>query len=202
MTNWLLPPTAALIVIDVQRAIDAPEWARWGPRNNPRAEARIARLLDAWRQTGRPAIHVRHESREPNSSYRPGQPGVEFKPEVAPRPGETIIVKHTNSAFIGTRLEETLRSLQTDTVVLTGVITNNSVEATARMSGDLGFHTWVVEDATATFARIDHDGAFWSADQVHALSLANLDGEYARIVRTEEVLLACGTTPRASTPLA
>ena len=74
-------------------------------------------------------------------------------------------------------------------VVITGVITNNSVEATARMSGNLGFPTIVVSDATATFGRRDYAGTWRSAEDVHAMSLANLEGEYARVLSAREVLL-------------
>jgi nicotinamidase-related amidase len=181
-------PNATLVLIDVQRAIDDSAWARWGGRNNPDAEANIARLLRAWRATDRPIVHVRHESRDPQSTYRPGQPGAEFKPEAAPAPGERIVVKHTLNAFIGTGLERELRAAGVRTLVIVGVITNNSVEATARMAGDLGFETWVVSDATATFARPDYSGRLRTAQEVHAMSLANLEGEYARIASTYEVL--------------
>ncbi len=47
---------------------------------------------------------------------------------------------------------------------------------------------WVVSDATATFARPDYDGILRTAAEVHAMSLANLDGEYATIATTEEIL--------------
>jgi len=104
-----------------------------GNRNNPQAEANIGRLLAAWRRTGRPVIHVRHISREPLSTYRPGQEGCEFKAEVQPLKGERIITKHTNSAFIGTELEALLRNDGISTLVICGVITNTSVGATARM---------------------------------------------------------------------
>jgi nicotinamidase-related amidase len=186
----VIPPNAALIIIDVQQAIDHPQWARRGSRNNPQAEDRIAQLLAAWRNTQRPIFHVRHMSREPESPYRPNQPGNDFKPQVAPRPNERIVEKSTNSAFIGTALEAKLRSDAIDTLIITGVITNNSVEATARMAGNLGFTTIVVSDATATFARPDFNGVLRSAEEVHAMSLANLKDEYAAIMTTAEVLAA------------
>jgi nicotinamidase-related amidase len=175
-------------MIDVQRAIDDPRWARYGPRNHPEAEENMARLLEAWRGRGLPVFHVRHDSTEPESTYRPGQPGNDFKPVAAPRPGETLIVKHTNSAFIGTDLEDRLRAAGCDRLVTAGVITNNSVEATVRMAGNLGFDTWLVEDACFTFARPDRTGRVWTAEEVHAISLANLDGEYCRVVTTDDVL--------------
>jgi nicotinamidase-related amidase len=180
-----LANNAVLLIIDVQKAIDHPSW---GVRNNPQAEANIARLLAHWRRSGRPVIHVRHESREPMSTYRPGQTGCHFKDEVLPLSQETVITKQTNSAFIGTALETRLRADGIDQLVICGVITNNSVEATARMAGNLGFTTFVVSDATATFAKRDYSGRMWSADDVHTMSLANLEGEYATIVSTSDLL--------------
>jgi len=146
------------------------------------------RLLAAWRARKMPIIHIRHDSREPNSHYRPGQPGNEFKPEVAPLPAETVIPKHTNSAFIGTRLEGLLRERGYGTLVVAGVITNNSVEATVRMAGNLGFDTYVVADACFTVDKRDLTGELHPAERVHALSLANMHGEYATVVESKDIL--------------
>jgi nicotinamidase-related amidase len=82
-----LPREAALIVIDVQRAIDHPSW---GERNNPGAEKNIAALLAGWRASKRPVYHTRHDSIEPTSHYRPGQPGNDFKPEAQPVSGADV----------------------------------------------------------------------------------------------------------------
>lgn len=182
-----LPRQAALLVIDLQQAIDHPSW---GERNNPEAEKNVALLLDRWRATNRPIYHIRHDSTEPHSYYRPGQPGHDFKSEARPREGETVIAKQTNSAFIGTDLEARLRVANQMLLVVTGVITNNSVEATVRMAGNLGFDTFLVEDATFTFGRKDWTGRFRTAAEVHAMSLANLDGEYCTIVSATTVLRA------------
>lgn len=182
-----LPGHAALIAIDLQKAIDH---SSWGERNNPGAERNVAALLAAWRRTGRPVYHIRHDSREAASHYRPGQPGHDFKPETAPAAGEAVIAKETNSAFIGTDLEARLRAGGQTLLVVTGAITNNSVEATVRMAGNLGFDTYLVEDATFTFGRRDWRGRWRTAEEVHAMSLANLDGEYASVVATREVLEA------------
>lgn len=181
----MLPLNAALLVIDVQKAIDHPSW---GVRNHLQAERNIAGLLAGWRRTGRPIYHVRHDSLEPDSHYRPGQVGNEFKPEAAPLDGETVIVKRTNSAFIGTALEARLRAAGQTVIVAAGVITNNSVEATVRMGGNLGFDVRLVEDAAFTFGRKDWDGVFRSAQEIHAMSLANLDGEYCTVTNTAAVL--------------
>ena len=178
----------ALVMIDVQKAIDHPSWARYGPRNHPQAEARMARLLGEWRRRELPISHVRHDSREPGSHYRPGQAGHEFKAEAQPLPGERVIGKQTNSAFIGTGFEEVLRKAGHTVLVMAGVITNNSVEATVRAAGNLGFETYLVEDACFTFARPDWEGRLRAAEEVHAMSLANLDGEYCTVIQTEAAL--------------
>jgi nicotinamidase-related amidase len=183
-----LPVDAALILIDMQKAIDDPRWATEGPRNNPDAEDNVASLLRHWRETGRPIIHIRHDSREPKSAYRPGQPGNDFKPEAMPLPGETVIAKQTNSAFISTDLEAQLRARGVRDLVVAGVITNNSVEATVRMAGNLGFTVHLAEDACFTYARRDYRGHLRSAEEVHAMSLANLDGEYCRVTTAAEIL--------------
>ncbi|MBS1856898.1 MAG: cysteine hydrolase [Acidobacteria bacterium] len=176
---------SVLIPIDLQKAV---EHSSWGERNNPGAEANVARLLAVWRTRGWPVYHVRHDSKEPGSTYRPGQPGHEFKAEAAPLPGEIVIAKQTNSAFIGTDLEARLRAGGHTRLVIAGVSTANSVEATVRMAGNLGFDVRLVEDATFTFARRDWQGRARTADEVHAMSLANLHGEYCTVVTTDEVL--------------
>lgn len=179
--------TPALILIDVQKAIDDPKWRKDGDRNNPGAEGNIARLLKTWRVRQWPVYHVRHDSTEPDSPYRPGQPGNDFKPEAEPLAGETVIVKQTNSAFIGTALGAKLRAADHHKLAICGVITNNSVEATVRMAGNLGFETWLIEDACFTFGK-----SRWTAEEVHTMSLANLDGEYCRVIRTEDAIALVG----------
>lgn len=177
-----------LIIIDVQKAIDSPYHAAEGPRNNPEAEKNIACLLTAWRKANLPILHIRHDSTFATSDYRPGQAGNHFKAEVQPWPNETIIAKKTNSAFIGTDLEKYLRRNDLNYLVVAGVSTNNSVEATVRMGGNLGFTICLIEDACFTFARRDYQGTLRSAQEVHAMSLANLKDEYCSILKTTEML--------------
>lgn len=174
-----------LLLIDLQRAIDHSDW---GIRNNPGAEDNAARLLGHWRAQGWPIIHVRHDSSDPHSYYRPGQPGHDFKLETSPLAGEDIVAKTTNSAFIGTDLQARLLREGCPGLVVAGVITNNSVEATVRMAGNLGFPTWLAEDACFTFGRRDWNGVWRSAEDVHAMSLANLDGEYCTVIQSRDLL--------------
>ena len=184
-----LPQDAALIIIDVQQGLDDP---KYGPRNNPQAEENMARLLAAWRETGRPIYHIQHMSREPQSPLRPGLPGNAIKPMVQPRSDEPVITKDGNSAFIGTDLEARLRRAGQQTVVLIGLTTEHCVSTTARMAGNLGFTTYVVGDATATFDKRGPDGTFYPAETVHGVSLASLHEEFATVVDTATVLQELG----------
>lgn len=178
-----------LMVIDLQQAIDDPSW---GVRNNPNAEVRVGELLAAWRSKRLPILHVRHMSTDPQSTYAPRQFGNEFKEVAVPLPGEEVLEKESNSAFIRTGLDARLRARGVSQIVIAGVITNNSVEATARMAGNLGYETVVVADATFTFGRQDFAGLYHPAALVHNLSLANMDGDYATVLFTEQVIGGLG----------
>lgn len=74
-----------------------------------------------------------------------------------------------------------------DTLVFAGVLTQNSLETTVRMAANLGFAPYVAAEATSADDLGDLDGRHWSAAEVQALSLANMNGEYATV--TEGVAL-------------
>jgi nicotinamidase-related amidase len=175
----------ALILIDMQRAMTSSALPK---RNNPNAEKNILKLLRVWRNGSRSVVHVRHISREPQSVFRPGQSGVEFQDDLAPLSSEHVLEKNVPDAFVNTGLERWLHARGVESVIIVGVSTNNSVEASARSAGNLGFKTVVVSDATFAFEKKDYAGVLRSADEVHAMSLANLEGEYAKIVTTQELL--------------
>ena len=174
-----------LLVIDMQVGMT---WPSSGVRNNPQAEANIARLQAAWRHAGAPVVHVRHRSRTPGSPFWPGQPGVEFQPALAPRGGEPVFEKQVPDAFVHTGLAPWLQAHSHGALVVVGVSTNNSVEATARSAGNLGFQTRVVSDACFAFDKTDLRGVPHAAEEVHQMSLANLHGEYATVIDTAAAL--------------
>jgi nicotinamidase-related amidase len=178
-------PLPCLIIIDMQKGM-ANTIAEL--RNNSQAEENIAQLLQAWRAANAPVVHVRHISRSPDSPFAPGQSGVEFQEALHPLRHEHVLEKNVPDAFINTALERWLRVRELNRIVLGGVSTNISVECSARTAGNLGFDTVVVSDATFAFQMRDYAGRMHSADEVHAISLANLSGEYATIMDTRMVL--------------
>jgi nicotinamidase-related amidase len=180
--NTVLP---TLVIIDMQKAMASPSA---GPRNNPSAEGNIAALLKAWRKVGGTVVHVRHMSRTPGSPFWPGQTGAEFQDALAPLPSEHVVEKNVPDALVNSGLEKWLRVRAITKLVIAGVSTNNSVEATARTAGNLGFETQVVADATFAFDKVDYHGTHRTAEEVHAMALANLEGEYATITTTQRWL--------------
>jgi nicotinamidase-related amidase len=187
--NQSSPSRTALIVIDVQRAFDL--WEAAGKRrNNPNAINRIVELLAAFRLGRMPIFHIRHQGTKPNSSFLPESAGYPVKDEAREIEGEPVLVKRVNSAFIGTDLEHRLRAAGIETLVICGATTNHCVETTTRMAGNLGFDAWLVRDATWTFDRVGPDGDEHSAEEIHAMTLANLNGEFARIISAAEAIAA------------
>jgi nicotinamidase-related amidase len=189
-----LRANTALLVIDVQEGFDHPKWGR---RNNPDAENNIARLLAAWRAANMPVYHVVHLSLIHGSPFTPDMSGTRIKAIAAPLKGEPVIYKNVNSAFIGTTLEAQLRERNIHHLVITGLTTDHCVSTTTRMAGNLGFEVICVEDGTATFERTAPNGQHYCAQEMHNVNLASLDGEFATVVTTADILDAMPKAPVA-----
>ena len=181
------------MIIDAQDGIN--EESHWGGnRNNPQAETNISTLLTHWRKWNAPVIIVQHCSVASSSPFRPEHSGNKLMTFVELLPNEKLVQKSTASAFIKTDLYQYIEHKKIEGLVVTGFVTNNSVEATARNAGDSGINTTVVSDATACFDKVALNGKKYSSEDVHQLSLANLRDEYAAIKTTEEVLAALKST--------
>ena len=180
----------ALLVIDMQLGFDDP---RWGRRNNPNAESNGLRLLAHWRASRWPVVIVRHDSTNPQSLLRPGQPGNNLKPGFEPLPDELLVSKCVNSALIGTTLEAWLRERDILGVTVFGITTDQCVSTTVRMASNLGLRTTLVEDACACFGQTTPDGRSLDAEALHLAHITTLNSEFARVVRTDMLI-------RTSTP--
>ncbi|WP_216827345.1 cysteine hydrolase family protein [Alkalihalobacterium elongatum] len=175
----------ALIIVDVQKAFDD---KKWGVRNNPNAEENISKILKVWREKNWQVIYIKHTSDTPSSVLHPNNKGFAIKEIVKPIDGECIITKKVNSSFIDTNLEEFLKGKKITTVVITGLTTPHCISTTTRMSGNLGFDTYLISDATAAFGMIGHNNKFYDAETVHEISLATLHDEFATILSTEQLI--------------
>ncbi|MDG4719271.1 MULTISPECIES: isochorismatase family protein [Thalassospira] len=183
----LLDTSSALIVLDVQKAMDHP---RWNAKNNPGYADVIAKLLAAFRSENLPVIHIRHEDANPASSFYVNGPGQPFKDEVTPRDGETVIAKQQNCAFVGTPLEQHLRDHGIKRLIFTGVVIHNSLDVTIRMAHCLGFENWLPLDATTAIDVTDANGRTFPAQDVFDLYAAVLASEYCQLTDSTAVLSA------------
>ncbi|MBT6493738.1 MAG: cysteine hydrolase, partial [Planctomycetaceae bacterium] len=97
--------------------------------------------------------------------------------ELAATDRELVIDKNASSAFNGTGIDQLLRNLNLETLVVTGMATDMCVETTARDAADRGYNVIVVEDATATFFP-DH----------HRAALSAMARVYTKVWNTDQVL--------------
>lgn len=181
------PLSPTLVVIDVQDAFrhDRDEGYPWA---NPDAPQKIAAMIAAFREHGLPVVHVHHHGSDPTDGFHPDNPLSAPMAEATPAPGEVVVIKHGSSAFIGTGLEDMLRGAGQEKLVIIGGAANYCVESTSRMAGNLGFDTTVVGDALINFQKTLRDGRVLSPEDVLEVVLANLDGEFARVVSSAELL--------------
>jgi maleamate amidohydrolase len=179
----------AVLVIDLVRAYTDPD----GPFALPSPEAAVAAaasLVTAARTTGYPVVWtaVRYTAGLADGGlfavkvpalacFTEDAPGGWGELVLEPQPGEPVVVKQYASAFFGTSLAATLRTLGVDTVVVAGVSTSGCVRATAMDALNSGFRPQVVRDACAD-----------RSEALHLNNLADLDAKYADVVDLAEAL--------------
>ena len=199
----------ALLLIDIQAGFDDSTY--WGvQRSNIHFESNIRLLLSTFRsladekvssatsfkRTGPWVIHVKHSSSSQNSPLFLGKAGHEFHACAQPRSSEVVLTKKANSAFIGTNLEEILRSNHIDTLYVAGLVVNHCVSTTIRMASDLGVtnsldvdgnvvtgRVVLVSDATATW-----EAGRFDAETVHGVHVESLKSEFCEVLETFEVV--------------
>ncbi|MEL7274472.1 MAG: cysteine hydrolase family protein [Pseudomonadota bacterium] len=183
-------PNTALLLIDVQKGVNV--FDHWGGptgrRNNPDAEDHMARLMSAFRQAGLPVMFTKHDSREEASPLKLSLPTGAMIDGFDPQPGDVVVTKDVNSAFIGTDIELRLREHGVNRLVIAGFFTNFCVETSTRMAGNMGYDTYLAHQACATTNRIGLDGTDYDPDLVHAMSVASLHGEFCTALNTTDLL--------------
>ncbi len=125
--------TTALVIVDIQNDY-FPDGKL--PLVGPIAAAQQAvRLLDHFRQTQRPIIHIQHIAVRPGATFfLPGTSGADFHPNVQPLPDEIIVQKNFPNSFRETPLLGVLREKQINRLIICGMQTNLCIDATTRGS--------------------------------------------------------------------
>jgi nicotinamidase-related amidase len=175
-----------LLIIDIQR-----DYFPGGayPLVEPEAAAAAAhQVLDSFRSTGEPVIHMKHVWDAPDAEFmRPGTEGIEIHPTVEPADGELVLEKASPNSFLETGLEEELRGRDTSDLVVTGMMSSMCVDATVRAATDLGFSPTVVHDACAA-PDVEFNGIAVPGATVHAAFMAALADGYAEVTSATELL--------------
>ncbi len=176
----------ALVIIDVQKAMDHP---KWGKRNNPHAEENMKSLLSYARKNNWSIFHIQDCSSDPSSPYRAGQPLHDFKEEVKPVLGENIIQKTNSNAFEGTEFLSGLKAEKIEKFVVTGVHTQYCVSATVKAALKIDFTVTVVSDAMVAVDMKDSSDKLISAEKIHHLTLTEMETSGAHNIKTAELII-------------
>ena len=173
-----------LLIIDVQNFYF--EGGTLPLAGSVKASLQAKTLLESFRAKNLPVIHVAHMPKEKPAAP---DPLYSFHPNVAPRPGEAVVIKHYADAFRETDLLDRLRALRAETLVICGMQTHMCVEAAVRHAADTGFRVVLAEDACAT-RDLKYKRTTVPAASVQAAVLAALNGTYAKIAAAAEIAAA------------
>ena len=167
----------ALVIIDMQMVmqerIDAGR-----PHVNPNAPAAVEALAKAFRQAGRPVIHIRHAEADPASPLYPDASGYPPMACAQALPGEALFVKRSSSAFATTPLAAHLRDQGLSHLYVVDAVAGFCVNSTVRSAADLGFVVTVVRDAVIGF---DLPSAALDAQTVFDVTMGLLEVDFATL---------------------
>ncbi len=147
-----------------------------------RAVEAARELLEAARAAAAPVIHVVQHSPSGAAIFAAGGPDVAIIPALAPRAGETVVVKTKPNSFAGTGLADAIASTGRRSLIVAGFMTHMCVSTTVRAALDLGYRCTVVANATATRDLPDPLGGVIRAAAVHRTALAELADRFAAVV--------------------
>jgi nicotinamidase-related amidase len=150
------------------------------------ANARI--LLNAFRTSKSPVVHIQHISARPDAAFfLPDTHGAKINELVTPTGDEPVVMKNFPNSFRSTILLEVLKKEKPDHLVICGAMSHMCIDATTRAAFDLGFNCIVAEDACAT-KDLMFKGRTIKASDVHASFMAALSTPYAKVVPTKEII--------------
>ena len=195
----LVPSETALLCIDVQNyGLDPKdseaENARWAPfyaRMRDTVMPNLRRLQDTFRDNAIDVIHARiacllDDGRDRSLSQKmPGWNNLlmptssaasQIVNEVAPRAGEIVVTKTTDSALTGTNLRLVLGNMGIRHVIVGGIYTDQCVSSTVRSLADESFNVIVIEDGCAA-----------ATDELHRQELEIINMIYCQVMQAREL---------------
>ncbi|MCW8908844.1 MAG: cysteine hydrolase [Sedimenticola sp.] len=198
------PVETALLTIDIQnyyreQSEDAAERTRWAPfhrRMNEIVIPTVRDLQNRFRARGMDVLHARiacrlEDGRDRSlSQKKPGwnyllmpkdSQASQIIPELAPRPGEVVVTKTTDSALTGTNLRLILSNMGIRNVVMTGIFTDQCVSSTVRSLADESFNVVVIEDGCAA-----------GSDDLHQRELEIINMIYCQVLESRELITLMG----------
>jgi nicotinamidase-related amidase len=204
------PNRTALVVVDVQRFTSDPRFGfgKMAKAAGSLAQAepyyervqellpRLRKLQDACRSRGMEVMFTRieantHDGRDLMPGYRlsgvivpKGSVEAEILPEVAPAADEIVLSKTSSGAFNSTALDQILRNLSIDRIIVAGVSTHACVELTVRDADDRGYWVYVASDACTA-----------ATERLHTDSLARIKKGLILIKTTNQLVELIQTAP-------
>lgn len=208
------PKKTALLIVDMQKHFLSKDgedaqghrergaWDKWAPYFDHVEQVTIPnnkRLLEACRKHGIEVTYGRICSLTPDGRDRArvqstfgwnnilvpiDTPNAAMVDELAPLPGEIVVNKTTDSVSLGTNYTELLRNMGIDTVIVTGVVTDQCVAGTIRVLADQGFRIYCPEDCCAAATR-----------ELHEQELRIMNVIYCTVLSTDELIQYIDTLP-------
>lgn len=203
------PEKTALLVIDMQNVFitkpvltnptekDLENEKRWQPffdKINNTVIPNNKKILEAFRKNQMEVVFAMIECHKNDGSDRSldqkatgfnelllpkGSEDAKIIDDLSPINDEIVVTKTTDSAITGTNLRLILHNMGIDTVVVTGVFTDQCVSGTVRSLADESFHVWLIEDACMA-----------STEEIQNNELSILNNIYCHVINTEELINA------------
>ncbi len=175
----------ALLVIDVQNEYF--DFAGRLPVSYPAGSLEnILEAMDAARERGIPVAVIQHRAASEDSPvFRFRSQAWELHPEVARRPRDILIGKTLPGSFTGTELGQWLKQNRTDTVTVSGYMTQMCCDTTARQAFHRGFNVEFLSDATGTLAFSNNAGSV-TAEELHRAILVTQAQRFSTVMKTSE----------------
>ncbi|KAF7940396.1 uncharacterized protein EAE98_000523 [Botrytis deweyae] len=191
-----------LLVVDLHQILVDPP-SSWGPRSTPNLTSNVTTLISAFRKRSFPVLHVHHHSPDPSDELYPIEANASFIAPHAcavPLPHEPVFIKNTGSALASSKLKESLPEFdcRDREIVVIGMESAKCINSTVRGAKDLGLNLVVVVDACASFGFDYFKKEKIGAEEVHKVAMGILDGSYARLAETDDLVKELGKWDNAS----